>query len=151
MDVATTVTVVAALTLAGALYVAAVVVVGVSVPDPVAGVSAQVTPALAVSSRTRAVMLIVCPCPIVCGLLGVNCTALESEGAPEQPEFRRQPTVRRQDINARLARLMMTLLGRRCFEPCWNHPPHFDGKSVCLASKWSVLRAYEATGEGEAK
>jgi hypothetical protein len=52
MDVATTVTAVAALTLAGALYVAAVVVVGVSVPDPVAGLSVQVTPALAVSSKT---------------------------------------------------------------------------------------------------
>lgn len=64
-DVAVMVTVVALVTLAGAAYVADVVVVFISVPAPVAGEIDQVTPEFVVSAGAVAARFSVWPWSIV--------------------------------------------------------------------------------------
>jgi len=65
MDVAFTVTVIALATDAGALYVAAVILVGLRVPSPAGGMSVHVTPAPVLSFVTVAVMMIVVFCAMI--------------------------------------------------------------------------------------
>jgi hypothetical protein len=107
-EVAFTVTVIAVVTVAGALYVVVVVVDPVRLP--VAGLRVHVTPAPELSFSTFARMGKIPASPIVTGPLGVRTTELNDGGVPEQPLFKPQAVTTRQKISEIAARLANPLL-----------------------------------------